>query len=533
MDVLTQIEKGETYLGIELGSTTIKSVLNDTAHHPIEEGSFSWESRHENGIWTYNLSDAISGMQQSYADLKSRIKSHYNITLTGCRAIGISGMMHGYLVFGKNGNLLTPYRTWRNTITKEASSVLTQLFNYNIPQRWSIAHLYQSILRSEPHVADISFMTTLSGYVHWCLTGKKVLGIGDASGMFPIDLTEKTYDAAMIRAFDALIAEHAYPWRLRDILPDVLLGGKDAGTLTESGAKLLDPSGDLKPGILFCPPEGDTSTGMIATNALYPRTGNISAGTSDFAMLTLEHSLSRVYTQIDLNATPSGHLAANVHCNHCTSDLNEWVHIFGQFAKAAGLEMASNQLYSLLFRLALNGDNDCGGLLAYNFYSGEPIVGLDDGRPLLTRSMNSHFTLENLMRANLFTAFAGLKSGMEILQKDEHMAFDRIMAHGGIFKTPHVAQSILAAAMDTPISVTTTAAYGGAWGIAVLAAYTYALKHHETDKTLDGWVDQDVFVKQKMITENPDPAMVSGFNSFYQRYINGLPIEKAAAECIN
>ena len=530
MDIKRQIENKDIFLGIELGSTTIKAVLNDLNNHPIEEGTFSWASNYENDIWTYKLEESVFGLQKAYANLKEKVKNKYGVIIRGFKAIGISGMMHGYLIFGKDGNLLTPYRTWRNTMTKEASVFLTGLFHYNVPQRWSIAHLYQSILRKENHIPDITFMTTLSGYIHWILTGEKVLGIGDASGMFPINFSHKTYDADMIQAFNTLISEHSVTWRLQDILPKVLLAGSEAGKLTANGALILDPTGDLKSNILFCPPEGDTSTGMVATNSLSPKTGNISAGTSDFAMLILEKSLSEVYPQIDINATPAGHLAANIHCNHCTADLNAWVHIFEEFAEAIGHTISSTELYSLLFHKAIKGDADCGGLLAYNFYSGEPIIGVDDGRPLLTRSFNSNFTLGNLMRSHLFTAFAGLKFGMEILQINEKLTFNRIMAHGGIFKTPHVAQDILAAAMNTPISVTPTASFGGAWGIAVLAAYTYAIKEHNTNKSLDNWVDQDVFKQQDIVTVNPDPEMVAGFNTFYQRYIRGLPIEDALAK---
>lgn len=526
MNIKTEIENENLFLGIEFGSTTIKAVLNDQHNQPIEEGTYSWVSHYENGIWTYSLEESILGLQKAYACLKAKVKNKYNVNLSGFKAIGISGMMHGYLIFEKNGSLLTPYRTWRNTITQEASQKLTKLFQYNIPQRWSIAHLYQAILQKECHVSNISFMTTLSGYIHWLLTGQKVLGIGDASGMFPIHLSLKDYDTEMMHAFDTLIGEQTVPWHLQDILPKVLLAGSEAGSLTVNGAQLLDPEKDLKPGILFCPPEGDTSTGMVATNSLSSRTGNISAGTSAFAMLVLEHSLSRVYPQIDLNATPSGHLAANIHCNHCTSDLNAWIHIFEEFAEAIGHKISSPELYSLLFKKAIEGDADCGGLLAYNFYSGEPIVDVEDGRPLLTRSFNSQLTLSNLIRAHLFTAFAGLKFGMDILQKNEGMTFERIMAHGGIFRTPHVAQNILAAAMNTAISTAPTAAYGGAWGIAVLAAYTYATKQQHTNKTLEEWVEQDVFKQQSLTTVTPDPEIVAGFNTFYQRYIQGLAIEE-------
>lgn len=408
-NIKNAIINGKTVLGIELGSTRIKAVLIDENNTPIASGSHDWENKYVNNIWTYGLDDIWTGVQDSYKKMAEDVKEKYGVTIETIGAIGFSAMMHGYMVFNKEGELLVPFRTWRNTITEKASEELTKLFNYHIPQRWSIAHLYQAILNGEEHVADIDFQTTLEGYIHWKLTGEKVIGVGEASGMFPIDIDTKNYNARMIDQFDELVAPKNFSWKLGDILPKVLLAGENAGVLTEEGAKLLDVTGELKAGIPFCPPEGDAGTGMVATNSIAKRTGNVSAGTSVFAMIVLEKELSKAYEEIDLVTTPTGNLVAMVHCNNCTSDLNAWVGLFKEFAEAFGVEVDMNKLFATLYNKALEGDSDCGGLLAYNYFSGEHITGFEEGRPLFVRSAESKFNLANFMRVHLFTSLGALK----------------------------------------------------------------------------------------------------------------------------
>ncbi len=523
------IAAGKTALGIEFGSTRIKAVLIGEDHVPLASGSHEWENQFENGVWTYSLDAIWNGLQDCYRDLAADVKAKYDETITSIGSIGFSAMMHGYMAFDKNDELLVPFRTWRNTITEEAADKLTAELNFNIPQRWSISHLYQAILNKEDHVKDVTFFTTLAGYIHWKLTGEKILGIGDASGMFPIDSTTRDYDAKMVEKFDALVAPYNFSWKLEEILPKVLLAGDNAGTLTEEGAKLLDTTGNLKAGIPVCPPEGDAGTGMVATNSVAVRTGNVSAGTSVFAMIVLENALKKVHQAIDLVTTPTGDAVAMVHCNNCTSDLNAWVGLFREFAENFGIEVDMNKLFSVLYNKALEGDPDCGGLLAYNYFSGESITGFEEGRPLFARSSESNFNLANFMRVHLFTALGALKNGLDILLKEEDVKVDKIYGHGGLFKTPVVGQRIMAAAMDTPVSVMETAGEGGAWGIAVLAAY---MNNKADGESLADYLNNKVFGGEAGITENPVASDVKGFDDFLKTYNAGLPIERAAVECL-
>lgn len=527
METKQMIADGKTALGIEFGSTRIKVVLIDKDHHPIASGSHDWENRLENNIWTYTLEDIWSGLQDSYQNLVNDVKEKYDITLTKVGSIGFSAMMHGYMAFDKDGELLVPFRTWRNTMTEEASEKLTEAFSYHIPQRWSIAHLYQAILKEEEHVKDIDYLTTLAGYVHWKLTGEKVLGVGEASGMFPIDIETKDYNQTMIKTFDNLIKDKKFGWKLENILPKVLIAGDKAGILSEEGAKLLDPSGNLEAGIPLCPPEGDAGTGMVATNSVTRKTGNVSAGTSVFAMIVLEKELKKVYDEIDLVTTPSGDLVGMVHCNNCTSDLNAWVNLFREFAESMGMTADMNQIFGTLYNKALEGDSDCGGLLAYNYFSGEHITGFNEGRPLFVRKPDSKFNLANFMRVHLYTSLGALKTGMNILLKKEHVALDRMMGHGGLFKTKGVGQRILAGAIDTPVYVMETAGEGGAWGIALLADY---LIKKEDKESLTDYLENKVFHDAVGTGMDPVAEDVEGYEKFMETYAKGLAIEKAAVE---
>ena len=524
-----QIEAGNTVLGIEFGSTRIKAVLNDEKNIPIASGSHDWENRLENGIWTYSLEDIWTGLQDCYRDLAKNVEKEYGVALTRLGALGFSGMMHGYMAFDGQERLLVPFRTWRNNITGPASEKLSGLFQYNIPQRWTVAHLYQAMLNKEEHVKDITFVTTLAGYIHWRLTGEKVLGIGEASGVFPIDTEKKDYRQDLVDKFDGLAEEMGYSWKLRDVFPRVQVAGQVAGSLTEEGAKLLDPSGTLEAGIPLCPPEGDAGTGMTATNSVTKRTGNVSAGTSVFAMLVLEKELSRVYPEIDMVTTPAGELVAMVHCQNCTSDLNAWVELFGEFSPAMGMKTDKNQLYSVLYNKALEGDADCGGLLSYCYFSGEHITDFTEGRPLFVRTPESRFTLANFMRSHLFTSLGALKIGLDILMKGEQVKVDRILGHGGLFKTKGVGQRILAAAVNAPVSVMETAGEGGAWGIAILASY---MMRKEEGETLEAYLEKKVFGENAGTEMQPDPEDVKGFEKFIERYKAGLAIERAAVECL-
>lgn len=523
----TAILNNKTALGIEFGSTRIKAVLVDDKYNPIASGSYEWENRYENGVWTYSLDDIHKGLQGSYSDLVKDVQEKYGVELTSVGALGISAMMHGYMPFDKEGNLLVPFRTWRNNITGEASEKLMELFQYNIPQRWSIAHLYQAILNGEEHVKDIDYMCTLEAYVHRMLTGKRVLGIGDAAGMFPVDSEKKDYNQEMVEKFDKLVESYGFPWKLRDIMPEVMVAGQDAGTLTEEGAKFLDPTGKLKAGIPMCPPEGDAGTGMVATNSVARRTGNVSAGTSVFSMVVLEKELSKVYPELDLVTTPSGDLVAMVHCNNCTSDLNAWVNIFKEFAEAFGVDVDMNKLFGTLYNKAMEGDVNGGNLLAYNYISGENITGMEEGRPMFVRTPNSKFNLANFMRVNLYTALGALKIGMDLLLKEEGVQVDKLLGHGGLFKTKGVGQQILADAMNTPISVMETAGEGGAWGIAVLASYMVQKAEGES---LGDYLNNKVFAGQEGSELAPDPEGVKGFDEFIEIYKAGLPIQRAAID---
>lgn len=518
---------GKTALGIEFGSTRIKAVLVDETHEPIAMGTHDWENRLENGVWTYSLDDIWTGLQDCYASLAKDVEAKYGIALEKIGAIGFSGMMHGYMAFNAQNELLVPFRTWRNTMTEQACKVLSPLFGFNIPQRWSIAHLYQAILNKEEHVKDITFFTTLAGYIHWMLTGEKNMGIGEASGMFPIDSTIMDYDAKMLAQFDELTAKDGVTFKLRDILPKVLNAGEKAGVLTAEGAKLLDPTGKLQPGCPMCPPEGDAGTGMVATNAVAVRTGNVSAGTSIFSMVVLEKAMSQAYEEIDMVTTPDGMPVAMVHCNNCTSDLNAWVNLFDQFADAFGMKIDKNDLYGTLYRKALEADTDCGGLMAYNYFSGEPVTGLNEGRPLFVRTPDAKFTLANFMRSHLYSALAALKVGNDILLKKEKVAVDSITGHGGLFKTPVVGQQILAAALNAPVTVMDTASEGGAWGIAILAAYMVEKGEKES---LGDYLNNKIFAGQTGTTIAPKAEDVEGFDRFMEKYVKTLAAEKAAVE---
>ena len=513
-------------LGIEFGSTRIKAVLIDENHVPVASGSHDWENQLDNGIWTYSLDAIWAGLQDCYANLKRDVQDKFGVTLKRVGAIGFSAMMHGYMAFNSKDELLVPFRTWRNTITGPAAAELTKLFSYNIPQRWSIAHLYQAILNGEAHVKDVSFFTTLAGYIHWQLTGRKVLGVGDASGMFPIDPETRTYIAGMLEKFDALVAQKGFSWKLKDILPQPLCAGEDAGALTEAGAKLLDPSGDLEAGIPLCPPEGDAGTGMTATNSVAQRTGNISAGTSVFAMIVLEKALKNVHEEIDLVTTPSGSLVAMVHCNNCTSDLNAWAGIFREFADAIGAKIDGNTLYGSILNGALTADADCGGIMTYGYFSGEHVTGFEEGRPLMVRMPDAKFTLGNFARAIVFSALGAIKIGMNILNA-EGVKVDRMTGHGGLYKTKDVGQKLTAAAFNAPVSVMETAGEGGAWGIALLAEY---MIRRAGDETLEHYLGEKVFTGMKSIVLDPDPKDVAGFEKFMERYVAALPAERAAVE---
>ena len=531
------IQAGKAILGIEFGSTRIKAVLIDEENKPIAQGSHEWENQLVDGLWTYSTEAIWFGLEDCYADLRKNVKAEYDCEIEILASIGISAMMHGYMAFGPNGiaskgapvgeeeKILVPFRTWRNTNTGAAAAKLSELFNYNIPLRWSISHLYQCILDNEEHVKDITYLTTLAGYIHWRLTGKKCLGIGDASGMIPVDPDTKNYNATMVKKFNDLIADKGYPWKLEDILPECIVAGHPAGFLTEHGAKRLDISGHLKPGCPLCPPEGDAGTGMVATNAVKQRTGNVSAGTSSFSMIVLEKDLSKPSEMIDMVTTPDGSLVAMVHCNNCTSDINAWVKLFKEYQELLGVPVDMNEVYGKLYNNALKGDADCGGVLAYNYISGEPVTGLQEGRPLVVRSPNDKFNLANFIRSNLYATVAVLKLGNDILFKEEKVKVDRITGHGGLFKTKGVGQRILAAALNSPISVMETAGEGGAWGIALLAGY---LINNKENLSLADYLEKIVFGGNTGVEIAPTPEDVEGFNRYIEVYKSGLAIEQVA-----
>lgn len=521
------IQQGKAILGIEFGSTRIKAVLIDQNNAPIAQGSHAWENQLVDGLWTYSVEAIWYGLQDCYADLRNNVRKEYDVEIENLAAIGISAMMHGYMAFNDKDEILVPFRTWRNTNTGKAAAELSKLFVYNIPLRWSISHLYQCILNGEPHVKDIKFQTTLAGYVHWQLTGEKVIGVGDASGMIPVDPQTKTYNATMVQKFDNLVAPYKFGWKLLDIFPKVLVAGEDAGTLTAEGAKRLDVSGHLKPGAKLCPPEGDAGTGMAATNAVKQRTGNVSAGTSSFSMIVLEKELSKPYEAIDMVTTPDGSLVAMVHCNNCTSDLNAWVGLFREALELMGQKVDMDELYGKLYNNALTGNANCGGLLSYNYISGEPVTGLADGRPLFVRSANDKFTLANFIRVHLYGSIGVLKIGNDILLKEEKIKIDRITGHGGLFRTKGVGQRILAAALNSPISVMETAGEGGAWGIALLASYVV---NNDKKQNLADFLDEKVFAGNTGTEIAPTADDVEGFNEYIETYKAGLDIEKKSVE---
>ncbi len=521
------IEDGRTALGIELGSTRIKAVLIGTDHAPLAVGSHDWENQFVDRMWTYSLASVWSGLQACYTALVAAVRQRHGVELTTIGSLGVSAMMHGYLAFDADDELLTPLCTWRNTNTGEAAERLSAEFGHNIPHRWSVAHLYQAVLNGEDHVGRVAHITTLGGYVHWRLSGQNVLGIGDASGMFPIDIANGTYDATMLARFDRLAAEAGVEVSLADLLPRILVAGEPAGNLSETGARLLDRTGGLSAGAPMCPPEGDAGTGMVATNSVAPRTGNVSAGTSIFAMVVLERELSQVHRELDLVTTPAGDLVAMVHCNNGASELNAWVALFAEFAKQLGSNADISTIFETLFISARTGAPDCDGLMAYNYLSGEPITDLEEGRPLFLRSPDSTFDLATLMRTHLFASLATLRIGMDVLQKDEDVRLDRMFAHGGLFKTKGVAQEFLAAAIDTPVAVGDVAAEGGAWGIAVLAAFVTG---RHPDQALADYLARDVFADARLDTIEPRGGDIAGFDAFIQRYVAALPVERAAVE---
>lgn len=521
------ITTGRTALGIELGSTRIKACLVDEEAAVVGVGAYEWENRFEDRMWTYSLDEVWSGVQAAYADLADDVARRHDAPLETIGAIGVSAMMHGYLAFDAEDELLVPFRTWRNTTTGRAASELSAVFGTNIPLRWSVAHLYQAVLDDEPHIPQVRSLTTLAGYVHWRLTGRRVLGVGDASGMFPIGAGANAYDAGLLRRFDDLVSDKVPGLRLSELLPDVLVAGQRAGELTPQGAALIDPSGALSAGIPLCPPEGDAGTGMVATNAIAPRTGNVSAGTSIFAMVVLERPLQRVHPELDLVTTPAGDSVAMVHCNNGASELAAWASLFTRFAAAAGSPVDSDTAFDTLFREALEGEPDAGGLLAYNHLAGEPIAGLDAGRPLFVRTPDSRLTLANFMRAQLYGVFGTLSLGMHVLE-EEGVALDRMHAHGGIFRTAGVAQRFLAGALDAPVAVGESAAEGGAWGMAVLASYLW----HAAESTLSGYVEEHVFAGIPLRVVEPHPEDVAGFAAYLERYRLGLAVERAAVEAL-
>lgn len=520
------ILNAETALGIEFGSTRIKSVLVDLNGSPLASGSFDWENSYKNGVWTYSLDEVFEGLRASFAALKKSVCDKYGVKLETVGSMGISGMMHGYLAFDKDGAQLAEFRTWRNTITAEAAEKLSALFDFNIPQRWSIAHLYQAILNGEEHVGRVDFIATLAAYVHYRLTGERVIGVGEASGMFPIDSSINDYDVAMLDKFDGCVADKGFPWRLRDILPRVLVAGERAGTLTAEGAALLDPTGEFRPGVPMCPPEGDAGTGMVATNSVAVRTGNVSAGTSIFLMVVLEKALSKLYPEIDMVTTPSGKPVAMVHCNNCSGEIDAWAGLFTSMCSALGMDISIYKVLDKMFESALSGDKDCGGLVAFNYLSGEVITGLDSGKPLFLRGPESKFNLPNFARAQLCSAAATLSIGMEILA-DEHVKIDKLLGHGGYFKAPLAGQKIMAAALEAPVSVMKTAGEGGPWGIALLASY---MQNKAEGETLEAFLDSRVFSNEDAFEVKPDPEDIAGFKKFLDNYKRSLPVEKAAVE---
>lgn len=525
-----EFNQASASLGIEFGSTRIKAVLIDEHFSPIASGSYDWENRLENGYWTYDLEEVWTGLQSAYQELSNQVEAQYAVKLTKIGSIGFSGMMHGYLAFDKEGNQLTPFRTWRNTTTEEAANRLTDLFKFNIPHRWSIAHLYQAILNKETHVEEIDFITTLAGYVHWKLTGEKVLGVGEAAGMFPIDSELVDYNTTMIKQFDELVSSEGYKWNLKTIMPKVLKAGERAGTLKSEGANLIDPSGQLISGIALCPPEGDAGTGMVATNSIAERTGNVSAGTSVFSMIVLEEELSDYYNEIDMVTTPTGKPTAMVHCNNFTTDINAWANLFAELIAALDLQVDKNQLFTIMFEKALEADFDGGRLISCNYYSGEPITGFEEGRPLFVQMPDSVLSLPNFMRTQIYSALATLKLGMDILTAKEDVKVDQLLGHGGFFKTKHVGQQLMSDALKVPVSVMNTAGEGGPWGMAILASF---LIRKEANQSLEDFLDTQVFSFEVPYSVEPNDLGSNSFDIFMERYVKMLKIEKTAVQSLN
>ena len=523
MDNKKYIADDKAVIGIEFGSTRIKAVLVGENNSPLASGVHDWQNELSDGIWTYSLDAVKNGLQDCFADLMKNVEKDYGVKLTSAAGMGISAMMHGYLAFDADDELLVPFRTWRNTITEQAADRLTEEFGFNIPQRWSIAHLYQAILNKEEHVSRIKFVTTLAGYVHFLLTGEKVIGVGDASGIFPIG--ECGYDTSMTAKFDKLTEGTAFSEKLLDVLPKIVDAGECAGKLTEKGASLLDPTGTFGAGVPLCPPEGDAQTGMVATNSITPKTGNVSAGTSIFSMIVLEKPLSAVHKEIDIVTTPNGDPVAMVHCNSCTSDLDAWVNMFGGLLKASGVEMSKGKLYDTLYALAANGSADCGGVISYNYYAGEPVTGLQNGRPLMMRDPDSSFSIENLMRSLVYSCVATLKIGNDILIGEEKVKLDRIYAHGGFFKTPVPSQNVLAAALGADITLMKSAGEGGAWGIALLAAF---MARQDRSEDLSFFLEKHVFAGMEGSTVSPRAEDIEGMNRYMEKYRAGLAAVKAS-----
>lgn len=523
----TKNELSKTALGIELGSTRIKAVLIDQNFKPIASGSHEWENQFIDNIWTYDLEAVWSGIQDAYQGLAKEFEGKYNEKLTQVGSIGFSAMMHGYLPFDKDGNQLVPFRTWRNTTTEESSEKLSDLFQFNIPQRWSISHLYQAILNEEKHVKDIDFLTTLAGYVHWKLTGEEVLGVGEAAGMFPIDSEQVDYNSHMIGQFNELIEENSFDWQLVDILPEVKVAGQNGGYLTGEGAKLLDPTGTLEAGIPLAPPEGDAGTGMVATNSVSVHTGNVSAGTSIFSMVVLEEELSDYYVELDMVTTPTGEPVAMVHCNNFTSDINDWVGLFKEVMTLMGVEVDDNELFNRLYKESLNADSDVGKMVGVNYYSGEPITGFEKGRPLLVRMPDSKLNVSNFMRSQIYSALATLKIGMDILTEEENVQVDYILGHGGFFRTEKVGQQIMADTLDIPVSVMDTAGEGGPWGMSILASYTVSKKENQS---LVDYLEDEVFANQEALVLEPKEFGVISFTEYMKRYKQVLNVERTAVD---
>ena len=529
MGVKEIIDEGRTAIGIEFGSTRIKAVMIDESGAVLAQGGHTWENQHIDGIWTYSLEMIWSGLQGAYAELRENVKKEYGTDIKKTGAIGFSAMMHGYMPFDKDGELLVPFRTWRNTITAVASQQLTKEFDFNIPQRWSIAHLHQAILNNEEHIKDVAYLTTLAGYIHWKLSGEKVLGVGDASGMFPIDSKTNDYNLQYLEKYDKIIESYELGWKLRDILPKVLVAGESAGKLTAEGAALLDPSGALEAGIPMCPPEGDAGTGMVATNSVAVRTGNVSAGTSIFIMVVLENALKKMHEELDVVTTPDGKDVAMVHCNNCTSDINAWINIFDEFLDVMGYQVDKGVIYEKLFNLALKGSADCGGLAGFNYFSGEPITGFTSGRPVFIRDADADFSLANFMRLHLYSAVSTLKVGLDILLKEEDVKVEKLYGHGGFFKTKGVGQSIMSAATGGPVTVMETAGEGGAWGMGVLALYLMdKSKEGSDDKTLSQFLSDRIFAGNDGITVTAPEDEMIGFNRFMETFKKTIPVEKAA-----